>query len=145
MTVFDTERGVTIDDAGIALFAKHQMDGDETGLTRDDWATAIQARADTLYEGRGMTKEGRFSKAIGGSARSERGTVVNDGDKTCKLYYQAMQHAPRSPAEKPEPPVDVAKAVAARAGTANEQMLELARARQKVFPTESDATAFVRV
>jgi hypothetical protein len=100
----------------------------------------IQARADELYagrldkNGRPMTREQRFCKAI-------------EADRVCKALYSASAAAPgySVPPSASEPQADIAKDMAKRAGSANEQMFELARARQKVFPNESDAVAFTSV
>jgi hypothetical protein len=56
--IFDTEKNVVFTDAQIAKFAELQIAGEET------------------------TKETRFSKAIGGMSRTERGTAFDTGDES---------------------------------------------------------------
>jgi hypothetical protein len=143
--IFDTEKNVVFTDAQIAKFAELQIAGEETTLTKDDWKTAVQARSDEIYADRGMTKETRFSKAIGGMSRTERGTAFDTGDELAKLCHEAYKAAPPVAPPPPEPPVDIAKAEAARRGSASVQMLNLAREHQKTFPSKSDAAAYTAV
>jgi hypothetical protein len=143
--VCDTEKGVVFTDAQIAKFAELQIAGEETTLTKDDWMTAIEERADTLYGDKPMTKAQRFSKCIGGMASTDGGSVVNDGDKFGKLYYEAYNAAPRAEPDAPPPPADFAKSEAAKRGPASVQMLELARAHNAANPKLSAAQSYDRV
>jgi hypothetical protein len=94
-------------------------------LDHPKWLAAILARADELYSNRQLAKEQRFSKCIGGEARSVRGSVVNDGDKLGKLYHEAYKRAPAAKREAP-PPVDFNKAVADSKGEAHARRHALA-------------------
>ena len=143
--IFDTERNLAFNDAQIAVFAKAQIAGEATTLSRVDWATAIQARADDLYADRGMTKEARFAKAIGGMSRVERGSVYDGGDKLAKLYHEAYKAAPPAKPPEPEPVGDLAKAEAAKRGSASMQTLELARQHNAANPQLSEAQSYDRV
>lgn len=130
MPVFDTDRNVTIDDKTVVDFAKAQIDGDETGLTQEDWLVAIQERADRLYGDLPLTKEQRFARSIHG-VDSEHGKGNPIGD----LLYKAYKAALRATSPQSSAPVDLAAAVAKRAGSASEKMLALAREHQRIFPT----------
>ena len=77
-----------------------------------------------------LTKEQRFTRSIHGvDPEHGKGNPIGD------LLYKAYKAAPRATPPQSPAPVDLAAAVAKRAGSASEKMLALAREHQRIFRT----------